>query len=504
MNRFAWRSRAVAAVVILLFAAACDNPNEPEPTVESVEIGQTSAVVPVGNTQQLNVTLKDAAGRVLTGRQVTWFSSDTAVATVTTSGLVTGRAAGPATITARSEGRSGHAPVLVTTVPDESPPPPPPPPPSSPTQPGPVATIELDLTRAEVEEGEVLQITATPRDAEGNPITGLAIQWRTSDETIAQVTWGGRVSAIRTGTATITVRVHGKEATATVEVTASYPYDLLYSAVMPGTSIAELFRLDMRRAEGQPERLLPAGTAVYMARSTADGSRIVFTGAVNGEPGIYVANRDGSGLRGVVTSVPGVVGDLTLSPDGGRVAFLWQQPGEQWGQIWAANVDGEPDLVSLTADLGDARVRMPAWSPEFSDGSSRIAYVHQINGIVARIWTMRLDGSEKRQITTGDFHDDHPAWSPDGETIVFERMGTSSALWLVRSVGGGERHLVGGGLGRRVNPAWSPDGKLIAFAIQHNAWSGGNIFTVWADGSKVAQRSVGETRSQNPVWLPRQ
>src|SRR5207253_9396851 len=57
---------------------------------------------------------KDAAGNTLTGRIVTWASSNTAVATVSGSGLATGMAGGPATITATSEGQSGTAAVSVT------------------------------------------------------------------------------------------------------------------------------------------------------------------------------------------------------------------------------------------------------------------------------------------------------------------------------------------------------------------------------------------------------
>src|SRR3989454_4423616 len=49
-------------------------------------------------------------------RSVTWASSNTAVATVNGSGLVSGGAAGPATITATSEGQSGMATVTVTAL----------------------------------------------------------------------------------------------------------------------------------------------------------------------------------------------------------------------------------------------------------------------------------------------------------------------------------------------------------------------------------------------------
>src|SRR5439155_8194305 len=57
---------------------------------------------------------QDASGNALAGRVVTWSSSNTSVATVTGSGLVTGVAAGPATITAASEGKNGTAAITVT------------------------------------------------------------------------------------------------------------------------------------------------------------------------------------------------------------------------------------------------------------------------------------------------------------------------------------------------------------------------------------------------------
>jgi uncharacterized protein YjdB len=64
-------------------------------------------------TGTLTVTLKDANGNTLTGRTVTWSSSNTSVATVTQSGVVTAQGRGNATITATSEGKSGTATVVV-------------------------------------------------------------------------------------------------------------------------------------------------------------------------------------------------------------------------------------------------------------------------------------------------------------------------------------------------------------------------------------------------------
>jgi len=77
--------------------------------------------IPVGQTVQLAAMPKDANNNPLGGRVVTWATSNAAVATVSTGGLVSGVAVGSATLTATSEGQSGTAAVTVTV-----PPPPPP------------------------------------------------------------------------------------------------------------------------------------------------------------------------------------------------------------------------------------------------------------------------------------------------------------------------------------------------------------------------------------------
>ncbi|MGE5144961.1 MAG: Ig-like domain-containing protein [Acidobacteriota bacterium] len=83
--------------------------------VASVEVTPASASIVVGGTIQLTATPKDAAGQPLTGRTITWTTDNGTVATVSTSGLVTGQSAGGATITATSEGKSGSSSITVTT-----------------------------------------------------------------------------------------------------------------------------------------------------------------------------------------------------------------------------------------------------------------------------------------------------------------------------------------------------------------------------------------------------
>jgi uncharacterized protein YjdB len=88
--------------------------------VASVSVTPASATLSVGATQQLSVVTKDSAGNTLTGRVVTWSSSNPSVATVSGSGLVTAIAAGSATITATSEGKNGTSAVTVQASPPVS------------------------------------------------------------------------------------------------------------------------------------------------------------------------------------------------------------------------------------------------------------------------------------------------------------------------------------------------------------------------------------------------
>src|SRR5205809_192716 len=116
LHRLARLQTALACALLTVLAGGCStNPTSPSrPTpVAAVGVSPASASVEAGSTVQLTATPKDANGTALHGRAVTWSSDATAFATVNGSGLVTGVAAGPATITATSEGKTGTSAITV-------------------------------------------------------------------------------------------------------------------------------------------------------------------------------------------------------------------------------------------------------------------------------------------------------------------------------------------------------------------------------------------------------
>ena len=166
--------------------------------VASVAMNPTSATLIVGQTVQLEAQPRDASGRPLDGRTVTWSTNRPDVATVTSTGIVAAVSPGTATITASSEGRSGTATVVV----------------QAPT----VSRVEVTPTSASVEVGGAFRLSATVYDSRGNVIAGAQVRWASSDTQIAVVDATGRVLGVRRGSATITATSGGKAATASVRV----------------------------------------------------------------------------------------------------------------------------------------------------------------------------------------------------------------------------------------------------------------------------------------------
>jgi len=165
--------------------------------VASVTVSPATANVAIGSTTQLSATLKDASGVTLTGRVVTWSSSQTTVATVSPTGLVTGVSGGTATITATSEGRTGTATVTVAG--------------------SGVRTVTVTPSTATINVLGTVVLTATVRDPSG-AIINSPVTWSTSNALIAGVSNNGTVSGLLPGTATITAKSGSATGTATITV----------------------------------------------------------------------------------------------------------------------------------------------------------------------------------------------------------------------------------------------------------------------------------------------
>ena len=162
--------------------------------VNGVSLNNTSLTMNVGATQTLTATVTPSNA---TDKTVTWSSSNTSVATVSSSGLVTAKAAGSATITVTTNDGAKTATCAVTVV-------------------VPVTGVSLNNTTLTLTEGQTQTLTATVNPSNA---TNKNVTWSSNNTSVATVSSSGVVTAVKAGSATITVKTVDGNKTATCAVT---------------------------------------------------------------------------------------------------------------------------------------------------------------------------------------------------------------------------------------------------------------------------------------------
>ena len=162
--------------------------------VESVTLSQKEATITVGKSLTLTATVLPENA---TDKTVTWTSNNTSVATVE-NGEVKAVSVGTASITATAGGKNATCTITVKEAYIE------------------VTSVTLDRTSYSIMEGESFTLNATvkPDDA-----TDKTVTWKSSNEKILKV-YGGTVTAVSAGTATVTATAGKVSATCEVQVTA--------------------------------------------------------------------------------------------------------------------------------------------------------------------------------------------------------------------------------------------------------------------------------------------
>jgi hypothetical protein len=160
----------------------------------------TSAFVGVATT--FRAALLDAAGDTIKARTATFSIpvADTAIASVTTAGVATGKTVGTARIVATSEGKADTSKFVVTLRP--------------------VNTVTVAPADTTVRVGNTVQLTATLRAANNAVVTGRPIAWTSSDPLIASVNDSGLVTGVAASNqfVTITATSEGRSGMARVIV----------------------------------------------------------------------------------------------------------------------------------------------------------------------------------------------------------------------------------------------------------------------------------------------
>ncbi len=141
-------------------------------------------------------------------------------------------------------------------------------------------------------------------------------------------------------------------------------------------------------------------------------------------------------------------------------------------------------------------------SAAFPGANGEIAFSDTRDGN-SEIYSINPDGSGATRLTNDPGIDVWPAWSPDGQKIVFNRYAPAAEIIVMNADGTGQTPL-----GSGFEPSWSPDGTKIVFvAVGECSGGDGGVYTMNPDGTGRAflacgPPGVGEDGESDPVWSP--
>jgi TolB protein len=216
--------------------------------------------------------------------------------------------------------------------------------------------------------------------------------------------------------------------------------------------------------------------------------KIAYVRAANGKNDIWTMRANGSHKRRLTRNAS----EPAFSPNGKKIVFTRFRRGVNRllkGDIYTMRANGSHQQPLIHTSAGEV-------DPSFSPSGNKVVFT-SIGRQSRGIYTIRVDGSQLRKLTSGRFTFD-PTFSPNGSRIVFDRR---CALKIMRADGSHERTLATPVEDDcYLDPDVSPDGEQIAFTSED-----GGIWLVGIDGGGLTRVGpyVGGIHDRSPSFSPR-
>jgi Tol biopolymer transport system component len=231
-----------------------------------------------------------------------------------------------------------------------------------------------------------------------------------------------------------------------------------------------------------------------------DNETVVFGSIAPGRYGVHLMSLNTS--TGTVRALPGGGGyaaDADVSPDGNFIAFT--SGGPEYDLVEFSVAGGEPRAMLATGLVEQGAT----WHP---NGNEFVFSRRGLSGH-SKLFSRTRDGSWERPVLPAESHADQrsyysPAYSPDGQRIVYEKHGLEGHILHVSLVSGTRSVRIDKESDDQHGPVWSPDGSWILYARQRRGlWE---LAQVRSDGSgapaTLTTEGVGPAGATRAVWSP--
>jgi dipeptidyl aminopeptidase/acylaminoacyl peptidase len=240
---------------------------------------------------------------------------------------------------------------------------------------------------------------------------------------------------------------------------------------------------------GDPLPMTAEGISSGHPRWSPDGKYLAFTSSRNnGKSQVWLLNRvGGEAVR--LTDIAQGVGDFEWSPDSARLVLALQDP--------------KPEDAEAEKDKDKPAPAKPKTQPPYV--IDRLQFKEDTIGYLdnrrTHLYIFNIEKKSVTQITSGNFDDEQPAWSPDGKQLAFTSnrsmpdpdASRDTNIWVVAADNtdkGAHLTQITTNPGADSQPAWSPDGKWIAYVTMLDP----HLFWYATQHLAIAPSTGGEAR----------